>query len=266
MRAPTLFYMLLNMTPIIVDALAYDNCIRTKLTYEQGARCLSSKSVSTSATSYRKTVGWCCSEYGRANKFLWTESCIKTGLTYAQGGRCMTRNGGESADTSYRKTPGWCCTAYGRDNDFRWMVGPGLGSSGGGCFPPDTLVVLSTKAAVPISTLRLGDQLEQGGTVQALMQLQGSADPLFDVGGVRVSGSHAVRDPSDGVWRRVESVGQPLNTTVAVLWNVISEHHRVVAVPRLDGGAAVELADFMEANDTPALLQRNLRVLNGKEL
>ena len=62
-----------------------------------------------------------------------------------------------------------------------------------------------------------------GGTVEALMQLEGRAEPLFDVGGVWVSGSHAVRDPRDGLWRRVEHAGRPLNTTAPVLWNVISE-------------------------------------------
>ena len=55
------------------------------------------------------------------------------------------------------------------------------------------------------------------------MQIEGRDQPLFDVGGVWVSGSHAVRDPRDGVWRRVEHAGRPLNITVAVLWNVISE-------------------------------------------
>lgn len=141
------------------------------------------------------------------------------------------------------------------------------GSSGGGgaCFPPDTLVVLSSKAAVPISSLRLGDQLDRGGRVEALMQLEGRADPLFDVGGVWVSGSHAVRDPRDGLWRRVQHAGRPLNTTAPVLWNVISEHHRVVALPRTDGGPAVELADFMEVDDSPELLEHNLRILNDKE-
>ena len=55
------------------------------------------------------------------------------------------------------------------------------------------------------------------------MQLAGRAEPLFDVGGVWVSGSHAVRDPRDGLWRRVQHAGRPLNTTAPVLWNVISE-------------------------------------------
>ena len=62
-----------------------------------------------------------------------------------------------------------------------------------------------------------------GGRVEALMQLEGRAEPLFDVGGVWVSGSHAVRDPRDGLWRRVQHAGRPLNQTAPVLWNVISE-------------------------------------------
>jgi len=175
------------------------------------------------------------------------------------------RNGNHPQDDGSRPNDR-CCKCIPLKRRTKPFGVPGRGVGSGGCFPPDTLVVLSTKAAVPISTLRLGDQLELGGTVQALMQLQGGGEPLFDVAGVRVTGSHAVRDPKDGVWRRVEHAGQPLNTTVPVVWNVITEHHRVVAVPRAGASRALELADFMEVDDSPEMLQSNLQELNHREL
>jgi len=41
-----------------------DNCIKTDKTSAQGAYCKGSE--------YRKTVGWCCSDYGRGKGYEWT--------------------------------------------------------------------------------------------------------------------------------------------------------------------------------------------------
>ena len=40
-----------------------DSCKKTSKTYDQGARCQGS--------GYRKTVGWCCSAYGRKKGYQW---------------------------------------------------------------------------------------------------------------------------------------------------------------------------------------------------
>ena len=40
-----------------------DSCKKTSKTYDQGARCQGS--------GYRKTVGWCCSAYGKKKGYQW---------------------------------------------------------------------------------------------------------------------------------------------------------------------------------------------------
>lgn len=74
---------------------------------------------------------------------------------------------------------------------------------GGFCFTPDTPIRLKSGATKPISELKIGDELDPlGGTVEGILVMEGTATPLYDLHGIRVSGSHLVQDEK-GVWRSV---------------------------------------------------------------
>ena len=74
---------------------------------------------------------------------------------------------------------------------------------GGFCFTPDTPIRLKSGATKPISELKIGDELDPlGGTVEGILVMDGTATPLYNLHGIRVSGSHLVQD-EQGVWRSV---------------------------------------------------------------
>ena len=63
------------------------------------------------------------------------------------------------------------------------------------------------------------------------------------------------------------STASRLETRAAVLYNLITEHHRVLLAG--EHGAvepSVEAADYLEVDEDAELLARNLRHLNGEEL
>lgn len=69
------------------------------------------------------------------------------------------------------------------------------------CFAGGTRVVMADGRSVPIREIRVGDVLATGA-VTAVMRLDGSKTPLYDLEGVRVSGSHLVA-AADGKWHAV---------------------------------------------------------------
>ena len=92
-------------------AAAPAGCKQTDKSYSQGGRCIGS--------GYRKTVGWCCSAYGKSKGYQWkagsaaaSSGCRKTTKSYGQGARCH--------GSGYRKTVGWCCSAYGKSKGYQW--------------------------------------------------------------------------------------------------------------------------------------------------
>ena len=69
------------------------------------------------------------------------------------------------------------------------------------CFTGETRVSLADGTTKPISELALGQVLEGGATVESILQMEGIHTPLFDLEGIRVSGSHLVQQES--VWHSV---------------------------------------------------------------
>ena len=116
--------------------------------------------------------------------------------------------------------------------------------------------------------MRLGDVLVGGGAVTATMQFVGDDEDLYSINGAVVSGSHSVRDPADGLWKHAEDAraASRLEARAAVLYNFITDHHRVLLAG--EHGAAepsVEAADFLEVDEDAELLARNLRHLNEQQ-
>jgi len=77
---------------------------------------------------------------------------------------------------------------------------------GGFCFAADTPILVSRdgmESGKPASEIQLGDQLgKDGGRVTAVILMEGSNVPLYDIHGILVSGSHLVQG-TDGEWKSV---------------------------------------------------------------
>jgi hypothetical protein len=71
----------------------------------------------------------------------------------------------------------------------------------GFCFTGDTPVVLANGSIKPISELVLGERLANGATVESILQMEGLHTPLYDLEGIRVSGTHLVKHGS--TWHSV---------------------------------------------------------------
>lgn len=80
------------------------------------------------------------------------------------------------------------------------------------CFVPDTPIILAGGATKPISEIRIGDVLEQGGTVEGVLTFDGTTTPLYALNGIRVSGSHLVQAENQA-------------------WHSVAEDRRSVPIP-----------------------------------
>jgi hypothetical protein len=81
----------------------------------------------------------------------------------------------------------------------------------GFCFTGDTRVSLANGSTKPISELVLGEELAQGGVVDTVLILEGTQTPLFNIEGIRVSGTHLVQHKST--------------------WHAVSEDSRATPIP-----------------------------------
>ena len=77
------------------------------------------------------------------------------------------------------------------------------------CFPPGTFVILGNHSAIPIESVVIGMRVARGGVVRGTLQLDGRDQELYDVRGVRVSGTHVIKDPKDQIWKRASDIGMP---------------------------------------------------------
>jgi hypothetical protein len=75
------------------------------------------------------------------------------------------------------------------------------------CFDPATPIRLSDASVVPISSIAIGNVLEDGSVVTSTMVFDGSGAEMYDVSGVVVSGTHLLLDPMHDIWRPVASCG-----------------------------------------------------------
>uniref|UniRef100_A0A6C0KMX8 Uncharacterized protein n=1 Tax=viral metagenome TaxID=1070528 RepID=A0A6C0KMX8_9ZZZZ len=80
-------------------------------------------------------------------------------------------------------------------------------SKKGFCFAQHTLIPLMTEDGkeynVDVKDCKIGDRLSANcGTITAILIMDGSGVPLYEVEGIRVSGSHLIKG-TDGVWKSV---------------------------------------------------------------
>jgi len=82
--------------------------------------------------------------------------------------------------------------------------GPIVGMMKAVCFDPQTRVTLESGSVLPMADIRNGYVLKGGSIVNGTLQLRNThREPLYDLNGVRVTGSHKVLNDSTGQFIRV---------------------------------------------------------------
>jgi hypothetical protein len=113
------------------------------------------------------------------------------------------------------------------------------------CFVPDTPVVLADGSTKPISEIRIGDVLELGGTVEGVLTFDGTTTPLYDLNGIRVSGSHLVQG-LDSSWHSVaeDSRSVPCQAKAPLLY-CLNTSNRIIPI-RTNTGSIQLFRDWEE--------------------
>jgi hypothetical protein len=115
------------------------------------------------------------------------------------------------------------------------------------CFVPETPVILATGATKAISEIQLGDVVQGGGTVTGILRMDGSTTPLYDLEGIRVSGSHLVNH--QGKWQSVseDSRSVPVQQKESVL-HCLNTTNRLIPV-QTNQGSTVLFRDWEELEE-----------------
>ena len=121
------------------------------------------------------------------------------------------------------------------------------------CFVPEIPVVLATGATKPIAEVQLGDVLQGGGTVTGSLRMDGNATPLYELEGIRVSGSHLVH--LNGKWQSVseDSRSVPVQQKESVLY-CLNTTNRLIPV-QTNKGSTVLFRDWEELDEEDTIGQ-----------
>ena len=121
----------------------------------------------------------------------------------------------------------------------------GTPGSGGGCFLAGTMVTMADGSAKPIEQVDLKDEVAVGGYVFATGKFL--IDNLYDYKGIKVAGSHMVKE--EGRWTRVENskLGISLGDDEHTVYVFGSENRRII----IEG---VEFTDYFELSEQQELL------------
>ena len=129
------------------------------------------------------------------------------------------------------------------------ITAAGMGAAVGGmadtfCFTGNTPVVLADGTTQPIQSISIGTKV-QGGTVLGVLKFQQSTDDLYELYGVRVSGSHIVYDPEPmHVASHPAAVRMPPQEIP--LYCLITSHQRI---PIMTTVGIKEFADWEEIDE-----------------
>jgi hypothetical protein len=103
-------------------------------------------------------------------------------------------------------------------------------SRGPFCFVPESLIPVidehSKQKLVKAKDIKIGDVLSNGSTITAIIVMDGMNVPLFEVEGIRVSGSHLIKG-TDGQWKSVsdDERAKPLLETSDILYCFNTTNH-----------------------------------------
>ena len=115
------------------------------------------------------------------------------------------------------------------------------------CFEPSTPIIMATGATKPISQIQMGDILEGGGSVEGILRMDGSGTNLYNLEGIRVSGSHLVNHK--GKWHSVSEDPRSVPTSgrESVLY-CLNTSNRLIPVQNKKG-STVLFRDWEEIDE-----------------
>jgi hypothetical protein len=121
----------------------------------------------------------------------------------------------------------------------------GSSGSGGGCFIAGTLVTMADGSQKAVELVDIRDEVAVGGFVFATGKFL--IDDLFDYKGIKVSGTHMVKE--EGSWTRVSDSkhGKSLGDDEHIVYVFGSEFRRIM----ING---IEFTDYFEIDEKQKLL------------
>jgi hypothetical protein len=121
----------------------------------------------------------------------------------------------------------------------------GGGGTGGGCFIAGTMITMADGSHKPVEQVDIRDEVAVGGFVFATGKFL--IDNLYDYKGIKVSGTHMVKE--NGKWTRVEDSehGVALGNDEHIVYVFGSEHRRII----ING---TEFTDYFELSEQEELI------------
>ncbi len=116
----------------------------------------------------------------------------------------------------------------GDDDDGGGGGGGGGGSGGSSCFAAGTKFFMKDGSLKNIEDIKIGDVLQKGGKVRAVIVGDGLYETWFLYGSTKVTGAHTVFE--NNTWKRVENSDNATPTDKdEFVYTLINENHRLVA-------------------------------------
>ncbi len=121
----------------------------------------------------------------------------------------------------------------------------GSSGSGGGCFLAGTMISMADGTLKPVEQVDIGDTVSVGGKVFATGKFL--IDNLYDYNGIKVSGTHMVKE--DGAWVRVEDsrLGVSQGDDEVIVYVFGNENRRII----ING---TEFTDYFELSEQQELI------------
>ena len=117
------------------------------------------------------------------------------------------------------------------------------------CFAPDTKVLTAGYGELFIKDLRLGQVLANGSTVEAVIEVPGSHETIYDLYGVKVSGGHRVWSTVYNHFISVKDHPADLatNEKLTTLWTLVTSNREI---PVKGNRGMIRFADWEELPNT----------------
>ena len=117
------------------------------------------------------------------------------------------------------------------------------------CFSEDTKILTAGLGELFIKDLALGQHLANGSVVEAVIELPGLSEMIYNLDGVKVSGGHRVWSANDGKFVSVKDHPDAVQTStkLSTLWSLITSN-REIPVKGIKG--LIRFADWEELPNT----------------
>ena len=132
--------------------------------------------------------------------------------------------------------------------------GTGGSGGGGGCFIAGTMITMQDGSFKPVEQVDIGDEVSVGGKVFATGKFL--IDNLYDYNGIKVSGTHMVKE--DGAWTRVEDskLGFSLGDDEVIVYVFGSQHRRIII-------NNTEFTDYFELSEQQELINHGEQIFSN---